>query len=669
MQIKRITTQEEYIKLIEELLEHDRRYYDENKPVISDYEYDLLVKEAEAFEKKHPDLALPNSPTQKRVSEALTEGFKQGEHVTPMLSLANTYSQDELQSFIDRVHKLLEKKDVLFSAELKIDGTAISVRYENGVLKRALTRGNGRVGDDVTANIKTIQTLPLKLTPPFPATLEIRGEVFMNLKTFSELNNEREEEGLEPWANPRNAAAGSLKLLDPKEVMQRKLNAFFYGIAEPDGFARSQFEVHTLLKKFGIPVCAEEHFAKCRNLADIIAFADRIQKERSKLPFEIDGIVIKVDDLSYHKLLGVTGKSPRYATAYKFAPEQAYTRINDITVQVGRTGVLTPVAELQPVHLAGSTISRATLHNQDEIHRKDIRIHDWVVIEKGGDVIPKVVKVDFSKRPNDSKPWTMPRNCPVCSKPVHHEEGEVAVRCINRHCPAQKLRQIIFFAGKNAMDIEHMGEKVVEQLVAKGLVKRLSDIYKLQDHDLAKLDGFKEKSIENLRKSIEASKKCTLARFIMALGIKHVGSETAELLAEYALSLNKLIKLTKEELLDLEGVGEKVANSVLEFFDDPHNLAEIELLLSYGVTPEKSSVKRIQGHAFAGKTFVLTGSLENYSRDEASTLIKERGGKISSSVSKNTDFVLAGSEPGSKYDKAKKLHVVILSESEFQKML
>ncbi len=659
-----LKSQQEYIRLVEELIEHDKRYYDQHKPIISDYEYDRLYTAVKEFEQSHPDLILPDSPTQ-RISEALTEGFKQGIHVSPMLSLANTYSQEEVGAFIERVEKLLGGKNILFSAELKIDGTAISVRYEKGVLVRALTRGNGRVGDDVTANIKTIHTLPLKLPSGFPPLLEVRGEVFMDTRTFKELNEKREEEGLEPWANPRNAAAGSLKLLDPKEVSKRKLQIFFYGIAEPEHFVLSQYEVHHCLQKLHLPVCAEEDFAICNNLKEILAFAGKIQKKRSTLPFEIDGIVIKVNDILSHKALGMTGKSPRFATAYKFVPEQAHTKVESIVVQVGRTGVLTPVAELTPVLLAGSTISRATLHNQDEIHRKDIRIGDWVTIEKGGDVIPKVVKVDFEKRGKDSRLWTMPTHCPACGHKVIHIPKEVAIRCINLQCPAQRLRSIIFFAGKQAMDIEHMGEKVVEQLFHKGLVKRLSDIYRLKKNDLEKLEGFKEKSIQKLLKSIDASKYCSLDRFIMALGIKHIGKETAAVLADECGSISSFLNLTKEELLRYEGIGDTVADAILEYLKDPKHIEEIELLLSLGVHPSQKEVRKIEGHYFKGKTFVLTGVLEHYSREEAVSLIKERGGKVTNSVSKNTDYVLAGNNPGSKYDKAQKLSIKILSEKEF----
>jgi len=668
MKVKKLSSQEEYLELIEELSEHDKRYYDEAKPVISDYEYDLLIKELERFEKKHPDLALDSSPTN-RIGEALTEGFKKAEHDTPMLSLSNTYSEDEIENFITRVLKLSGRENLPFCTELKMDGTAVSVRYEKGRLTRALTRGNGKVGDDVTQNVKTIKSLPLKLKGSFPDLLEVRGEIFMPLPTFQSLNEERELAGQDAWANPRNAAAGSLKLLNPKEVATRKLDIVLYGISHGEKIVDTQFDVHLSLKKWGLPTSKEKHFALCDNLDEIVAFADRIQKERPKLDFEIDGIVIKVNDLHLHDELGMTGKSPRSATSYKFAPEQAETVIQDIKVQVGRTGVLTPVAILEPVFLAGSTISRATLHNQDEINRKDIRTHDHVIIEKGGDVIPKVVKVEFDKRPKESEPWMMPKECPACGQKAEHFDDEVAIRCINPACSAQNIRRIIFFASKNAMDIEHLGEGIVKQLVENDLVERISDLYRLQEEDLTPLEGFKEKSIHNLLSSLEKSKTQSLSRFIMGIGVKYVGKETAQILAETAGNLEVLMKLSKETLVEIEGIGEKVASSIVSYFSDPNHLKEIDELLELGVKPVQKKKKQIEGHPFLKKTFVLTGTLENYSRSEVTLLIKERGGKVSGSVSKKTDYVLAGDNPGSKIDKAKDLGVTVLTEEEFLKKL
>lgn len=663
----KITTFKEYQKLVKELIEHDRHYYDETKPVISDYEYDQLMLFLKEYENEHPEDIIADSPAQ-RVAESPTKGFHQKAHMVPMMSLANTYSEEEVGDFIKRVYKLLERKEVDFCCELKMDGTAISLRYKNGKLFHALTRGNGKMGDDVTANIKTIKSIPIVLAgSDFPDDFEVRGEVYLTLNSFHSINREREDAGLETFANPRNAAAGSLKLLDPSEVAKRKLHLVCYGIAEGQSIAKSQEKLHHMLKKWGLPVADFKHIHVASNLKEIMHFAEMIHKERDSLPFEIDGMVVKVNDLSLHEILGATGKTPRFAVAYKFAPEQALTKILDITVQVGRSGVLTPVAELEPVFLAGSTISRATLHNQDEVARKDIRIGDTVVIEKGGDVIPKVVGVDLAKRPMASKSWHMPKHCPACKTDVIHREGEVAVRCPNPSCLGQRTRKIVYFASKHAMDIEHMGEKVVEQLVEKGLVTRPSDIYLLNELDLSKLEGFKEKSIHNLLASIESTRKCPLSRLIMGLGIPYVGVETAEALAEEARDLDTLLHMKEEEFNAIEGIGDKTAHAIYTFFQEKEIREEIKRLLSHGVYPQKMKAK-ITGHAFSGKTFVLTGALQHFTRDEAISLIKERGGKVTGSVSKNTDYVLVGDDPGSKYTKAKELGIEILSEAQFQRM-
>lgn len=664
MKTTETTTKKEYFDLIEEIRKHDRSYFVEAKPIISDYDYDQLIKKLEAIERSHPQWISPTSPTQ-RVGETLATGFKQVAHAVPMLSLANTYSEEELTDFVKRIQKWTKQTDIVFCAELKMDGVAISACYEKGIFSRALTRGDGKKGDDITANLKTISSIPLELNLKDPPdVLEIRGEVFMPHKSFRFSNQKKEEAGEEPWANPRNAAAGSLKLLDPKEVKARKLAIVFYGVAQDSSHKiNSQFACHQFLHDIGLPTFASHHRIKTCKIDEILPFSDRIEEERNHLGFDIDGIVVKVDDFPLREDLGSTGKSPRWAVAYKFAPEQATTKIHDITVQVGRTGVLTPVAELEPVFLAGSTISRATLHNKEEIERKDIRIGDTVVIEKGGDVIPKVVEVDKKKRAKSAKPYHMPTRCPICSSSIVHQEGEVAIRCPNRQCSEQVLRRITFFASKDAMDIEHMGPKVVQQLVEKGLVKSISDIYALNEEELSLLDGFKEKSVQNLLQSIDKSRKTTLARFILSLGIKYVGEGIAELLAKHAGDIDTLAKMHLEELLEIEGIGEKSAESVVEYFQNPENLKEIHRLFHLGVTPEK--IKTQKGHPFFGKTFVITGSLEKYSRSEAAALIKERGGKVSGSVSKKTDYVLVGDEPGSKYDKAKELGVQILSEEEF----
>jgi DNA ligase (NAD+) len=658
-----------YLKLIKEIRKHDHLYYVDAKPEISDAEYDRMLKRLEEMEQENPEWVTPSSPTQ-RISPALLKGFKKSQHVSPMLSLNNTYSKEEIADFIKRVHKLLEGRPVSFCCELKLDGVSVSVRYEKGVLVRGLTRGDGVQGDDVTANIKTIRAIPLELTGhAIPESLEMRGEIYMPKKVFLELNQEKQNAGEELLANPRNAAAGSLKLLDSHEVAKRKLSAVFYGIAEDSSFSsKTQIQNHLLLEKLDLPVFHHDERKVCTNLEEILAFAEKIEKKRASLPFEIDGIVIKVNELQYYEALGTTGKAPRYAVAYKFAAEQAETRIQEITVQVGRTGVLTPVAELEPVFVSGSTISRATLHNQEEIDRKDIRVGDTVIIEKGGDVIPKVVEVVLKKRPEKSHPWKMPKTCPACSGPIIHVEGEVAFRCPNRFCGEQRVRGLAHFVAKNAMDIEHMGIRVVEQLVEKGFVTTFSDIYSLTEAELAQLEGFKEKSIHNLLTSIEASKQVTLARFIYALGIKHVGEETADLLATHAGDIHTVMNMKSEDFLALEGIGEKTAEEIAAYFKEPAHVREIESLLKKGVKPVQLQVKQT-GHAFYGKIFVLTGTLQEFTRSQAGSLIKERGGKVASTVTKDTHIVLAGEEAGSKLEKAKKLGIRLMNEHEFKKLL
>lgn len=660
---------QEYEKLCKEAWEHNRRYFIDNDPTISDQEFDSLIKKIEEIEKAHPDWISPTSPTQ-RIGEMISGGFNTVPHEVPMLSLANTYSKDEIVDFIKRVQKLTGEQNPAFTCELKMDGIAVSIRYENGVFVRGLTRGDGRKGEDVSSNIKAIAKLPLRLyQKDMPEILEIRGEVFMPHQAFMKLNEQREQANEPLWANPRNAAAGSLKLLDPRESSKRKLDIVFYGIVnEHVKGLTSQYAAHGYLKELGLPIL--HTYAKCRNLDEIGEFAEKVQTLRKKLPFDIDGIVIKLDDIRQWSYLGSTDKNPRWAIAYKFAAEQATTRILNIVVQVGRTGVLTPVAELEPVFLAGSTIARATLHNQDEIKRKDIRIGDVAIIEKGGDVIPKVVSVDLNLRPHGTHPWHMPSKCPSCGTYVIQAEGEVAVRCPNsEECPEQQLRRLIYFAGKDAMDIDNLGEKVVEQLFNKGFVRMPSDIFRLTENELAKLDNFKAKSIHNLMTSIEKAKHVTFSRFIMALGIKYVGTGTADALAIKAGDIYRLMNMSKEDLLKIEGIGEKVANAILEYFAVNKNCQEIEKLLVNGIKPQSLKSMAFGEHAFNGKTFVLTGTLQKYSRSEAASLIKERGGKVTDNVSKKTDFVVAGENPGSKLERAQSFEVKILSEEDFLNLL
>lgn len=657
----------QYEKLCQEIWEHNYRYYSGN-PIISDEEFDALLKHLIEIEKRHPEWVTPNSPTQ-RVGEQPAEGFQLVSHRIPMLSLANTYSKDELQDFIDRMHRLTER-ETAFSCEIKMDGVAVTVRFENGKYVRGVTRGDGKRGDDVTANIKTISSLPLQLyQKDVPNVLELRGEVFMPHEVFRKLNKLREEKEEPLWANPRNAAAGSLKLLDPQETSQRHLSIVFYGVAEDSSHQlKSQFDTHQYLQRHGLPILP--FIARCHNLEEIWSFAEKVRKERSQLPFDIDGIVVKVDDLLQQEHLGSTAKNPRWAVAYKFAAEQAVTKIHTISVQVGRTGVLTPVAELEPVFLAGSTISRATLHNEEEIQRKDIRVGDTVTIEKGGDVIPKVVNVHPSLRSPNSVPWKMPEYCPVCETAVVRSNEEVALRCPNLQCPAQQLGRLIHFASKSAMDIDGLGEKIMEQLLLREFVTQPSDIYKLTSNELMQLEGFKEKSVHNLLQGIEKSKQVSLSRFIMALGIKHVGSGTADLLASHAGDIQTLMNLSEEDFLKIEGIGPIIATAVAEYFQDEKNRAEIQTLLDLGVTPRVEQKRKIvESHPFNGKIFVLTGTLQRYKRNEASDLIKERGGKVTESVSKKTDFLLAGEEAGSKLEKARSLGIRILTEEEFIAML
>lgn len=654
--------------LVEEIWRHNKLYYIDHAPEISDQSFDFLLKKLEAIEKEHPEWITRASPTQ-RVMESLTEGFKSVAHAVPMLSLPNTYNQEEVELFIKRVVKLTGRKEHTFSLELKMDGIAVSATYINGELVQGATRGDGVNGDDITANLRTLKGLPLRLSHNPPALLEIRGEVFMPHKEFERLNKLKMEADEPLYANPRNAAAGSLKMLDPKEVEKRGLSSVFYGIAQIEGHKlQTQFEIHQYMKSLGLPTMKQIGLAS--NVEEIFQFASEVQDMRKQLPFDIDGIVIKLNDLKEQQLLGAAGKNPRYAVAYKFAAEQAETKILDITVQVGRTGVLTPVAELIPVLVSGSTIARATLHNQEEVDRKDIRIGDTVTIEKGGDVIPKVVQVNFALRPKDTTKWEMPKTCPACGTPVVREEAAVAFRCPNSStCKEQVLRRIIYFAGKDAYDIENFGEKVAEMLFKKGYVQTPADIFKLTRENLETLDNFKEKSVQNLLSSIEKAKSVPYDRFIMALGIKHIGTQTAELLALKSENIQTLMQMTKDDFLQIEGIGDKVAMAILEFFANSDNRLEIENLLARGVTPIPLKKAAFDNHSFNGKTFVLTGTLENLSRLEAAKLIKERGGKVTDSVSKKTDFVLVGSDAGSKHEKALKLGVAILSEMEFMQLI
>lgn len=660
-------THDDYEVLCREIWRHNRLYYIDHQPEISDEAFDALLKRLESIEKDNPEWVTPASPTQ-RVGEMLSDGFQTVKHTTPMLSLANTYSKEELGDFAKRIQKLAGHKKVTFSAELKMDGIAITVRYEKGKLVRGVTRGDGRQGDDVTHNIRTINSLPLELVgDEIPDLLEVRGEIFMPHQEFKRLNKEREKVGDQLWANPRNAAAGTLKLLDPKESAKRRLSVAFYGVAEQEpSMVDRQSDCYELFRRLGLP--SLNLHAHCETVEDVLAFADDVAKQRPSLPFDIDGIVVKVDEFKEQLRMGATAKNPRWAVAYKFAAEQAMTLVRNIAVQVGRTGVLTPVAELEPVLLAGSTISRASLHNADEIRRLGVHEGSRVTIEKGGDVIPKVVEVIGEG--HQASEWTMPTHCPSCGAETIQIPGEVAFRCPNiAGCPEQRLRRLTFFVSKEALDIDHLGEKVVKQLVEKDFIEEPADFFALTSDQLFQLEGFKEKSVQNVLSALEEAKKVSLPRLIHGLGIRFVGKGTAELLAKKAGKLENLMDLDRDELLAIDGIGEKIADAVVDYFKEEKHKEEIERLLRLGVQPKEVQVAAFKDHLFQEKTFVLTGSLHEYTRDTAASLIKERGGKVSSSVSKKTDYVLAGESAGSKLEKAKKLGVEVLDEEQFKALL
>ncbi len=661
-------------ELRDQINEHNFNYYVLASPKISDYEFDLLLKELEQLEQEFPELITPDSPTQK-VGKDFTNKFNSITHLVPMLSLSNTYNEKELFDFDRRVKDALPKSEnVEYVVELKIDGISISLRYENGKLKTAATRGDGFSGEDVTQNIKTIKSIPQKLKniPGYEDKLdeiEIRGEIFMNIEDFKKINEERETAGEKLFANPRNFVAGTIKLLDPKLVAKRPLNIFTYFVISKNEISQSHFENLELLKKSGFPV--NEKSRLCKNINEVLEYCKELEEIRDLLPYEIDGTVIKVNSLLHQKILGSIAKSPRWAVAYKFKAKQATTKINEIVWQVGRTGILTPVANLEPVLLAGSTISRATLHNLDEIKRKDIREGDKVTIEKGGDVIPKVVNVIFAERPENSKETEAPENCPVCGSNLFKPENEVAVYCENHLCPAQIKNRIRHFSSRAAMDIEGLGESIVNLFVDMNLLKTYADIYKLKEHknDLVNIERFGTKSVENLLNSIEKSKQQPFAKVLYAIGIRYVGTGAAKKLADHFCSIENLIAANEEQIESVYEIGPSISKSVKKFFADEHNIKIIEELKQAGVNFESEKIEVPQDSSISGKTFVLTGTLSKFSRDEASDKILMLGGKVTSSVSKKTDFVVAGESAGSKLTKAEQLGVKILTEEDFLKMI
>lgn len=654
-------------KLREEIEYHNYRYYILDQPEISDAQYDRMMRELEKLEEEHPEFRSPNSPTQ-RVGAPPLEAFEIVRHTLPMLSLANAFDEGEARDFDKRVKKFLgTTADLDYVVEPKLDGLAVELVYEGGHLVVGSTRGDGINGENVTQNLRTIKTIPLQLIRkeiPIPERLEVRGEVIMQIKRFEELNRRREEAGEPLFANPRNAAAGSVRQLDPKVTRERPLEIYCYGVGEVRGKTfKTHFEILQTFPRWGLRT--NPHIRRCHNINEVLDYYHEMNEKREKLPYEIDGIVIKVDRLDLQARLGEISRSPRWALAFKFAPKQETTTILDIVVQVGRTGALTPVAVMEPVRIGGVEVSRATLHNQDEIDRLDVRIGDTVIIQRAGDVIPEVVQVVTSKRKGTEKKFRIPSNCPVCGAEVVKEE--VIYRCIGLDCPAQLKGRIKHFASKRAMDIDGLGVKLIDQLVDKGLVRDVADLYYIKKKDLIGLERMADKSAQNIIDAIEKSKTKPLSKFLYALGILHVGETTAEDLARHFPRLDDFFHLSEEELMKVEGIGPEVSASVVRFFQDRKNKESIERLRKAGI--KLIEPKSQEKGKLAGKTFVFTGTLKSYGRDQARNLVESLGGTTASSVSKKVDFVVVGEDPGSKADKAKELGIKTLTEEEFKEMI
>lgn len=664
--------------LRDEINRHDERYYRQAAPEIADFDYDRLKRELADLEAAWPGLAADDSPTD-RVGDDRSEGFKTVRHLERMMSLDNTYSEDEVREFHARLAKLLERDELDYVVEPKIDGLAVSLTYEKGRLVRAVTRGNGVEGDDVTANILTIDSLPRSLVAadgiPVPDVIEIRGEVFMTLAEFRRINREREEAGEPLYANPRNLAAGTLKLLDSAEVARRRLDIVLYGRGhcEPASLLPpTQEGVHQLVRRWGLPTV--EKYWHARGIDEAIAAIRELDSRRDAFAYATDGAVIKLDTLALQREAGATAKAPRWAMAYKFAAERAETELLAISIQVGRTGVLTPVAELAPVQLAGTTVSRATLHNRDEIARKDIRVGDFVRVEKAGEIIPAVIDVNLDKRRLHCAPYVFPDNCPVCGHEVVQYEGEVAVRCPNPDCGAQVRRRVQHFASKACVDIEGLGEAMVDTLVERGWVKSIPDVYRLRRDDLVTLGKSVEKSTDNLLAAIERSKTAELWRFIHGLGIPHVGAAASKDLARRFRSLDALTVANREDFIGekktslIDGIGETMAAAIIGHFNEPRNRSVVAELAALGVDPT-APAQAAAGASLTGKTFVLTGTLPALTREQATEMIESAGGKVSSSVSKKTHYVVAGEEAGSKLTKAQALGVPVLDEAGLRTLL
>jgi len=657
-------------QLREEIERHNYNYYVLDRPVISDAEFDCLFRELEQIERRYPQLIVPDSPTQ-RIGAAPRADFAPAKHRTPMLSLNNAFEDDEVVAFDRRVREALGVDCVEYAAEPKFDGLAVSLTYEKGVLAVGATRGDGYTGEDVTANLRTIRAIPLRLRSKHPSgVFEVRGEVMLLKADFDRLNLAQRERSEKEFANPRNAAAGSLRQLDSRITAGRHLTFCAYGIGDNDyGSLHKHSQVWDELIEFGFRIPAEREVVS--GVEGLLDYYRAMGARRDKLPFEIDGVVYKVNDLAAQQRLGFVARAPRFALAHKYPAEEATTVIQQIDVQVGRTGALTPVARLEPVFVGGVTVTNATLHNEDEVHRKDVRVGDTVVIRRAGDVIPEIVRVIVEKRPPHTRKFVMPIHCPVCSSAVARIDGEAVTRCTaGLYCPAQRKQALLHFASRRAMDIEGLGEKLVDQLVDGDIVQTAADLYDLKADTLAQLDRMAEKSAGNLVAAIAKSRQTTLARFIYALGIRNVGESTAQDLARHFGSLDRLMAADREALQQAPDVGPVVAQSVVEFFAEPHNRAVIKQLRNAGIVFLETSFRELDArHPVYGKTFVLTGTLPHLTRDEAQQRIRARGGRISGSVSQKTDFVVAGADPGSKHEKAQALGIRIINEAALLKLL
>ncbi len=650
-----------------EIEHHNELYYQKAEPEISDYEFDQLLERLKALEAEHPELITPDSPTQRVGGKA--DSLRPFTHTVPLMSLDNSYSLDDLKAFTERCEKLAEGRYLDYVAELKIDGLSVSLHYENGILVTGATRGDGQTGDEVTQNVKTIRTIPLRLREDAPAHAEIRGEVFLSRSQFAKINAELEMQGEKTFANPRNCASGTLRMLDSAIVASRRLDMFPY-----DAFTGRQkmfakhAEIFEWCERNGFHVNPNRRV--CRDFDELVAFVNDMETHRDTLDYEIDGVVVKVNSTALQDEFGATTKAPRWAIAYKYPARQATTRLLGIGIQVGRTGALTPVAHLEPVLLAGTTVARASLHNEDEIKRLGLRIGDWVMIEKSGEIIPQVLSAVPSKRTGDEKEFEFPGSCPVCGWDAVRPAGEAVRRCTNPDCPAKIKARILYFASRKAMDIEGLGEVLVETLVDNGTIRDVSDLYNLTVEQIASLERMAEKSGTNLIDQIVASKTRGLQRLLYGIDIRHVGERYAKILANQFRSIDRIAEASVQELDDIPEIGLAVAESVYDWFRDAGNAALVSRLKAAGVQTETDAASTAMlDERFVGKTFVLTGKLENYTRDEAAKLIEDRGGRVSSSVSKKTDFVVAGSDAGSKLTKAESLGVTVLDETEFQSMI